>query len=271
MQDSLPAGGLRLCRAGVEPAGSLREVSAHVILLPRAFPGAITVRSGRGARDRRDSERPAREEIGRLCAPTTPVDRTIPRPERTVTFRHRRCGSRSRRGVRPVPRARVGVDGCDGAKRPARGSGAERASFRRRRAPARHAVGEFLTRESLRRRGSRADARPPRGHFPRAPARCRNAPPISTDRRIASTVVTDAVFPLPIFLPAETGHLPYVGDVGHSAVESRRCLSSGRPTLAQRVTPPGFRSYHGSCEPYYERTIWMNDPPSSDSGVAQGI
>ena len=26
MQDSLPAGGLRLCRAGVEPAGSLREV-----------------------------------------------------------------------------------------------------------------------------------------------------------------------------------------------------------------------------------------------------
>ena len=27
MQDSLPAGGLRLCRAGVEPAGSLRTVS----------------------------------------------------------------------------------------------------------------------------------------------------------------------------------------------------------------------------------------------------
>ena len=43
MQDSLPAGGLRLCRAGVEPAGSLREVSAHVILLSRASPGAITV------------------------------------------------------------------------------------------------------------------------------------------------------------------------------------------------------------------------------------
>ena len=44
-RDSLPAGGLRLCRAGVEPAGSLREVSAHVILLSRAFPGAINVAS----------------------------------------------------------------------------------------------------------------------------------------------------------------------------------------------------------------------------------
>ena len=43
MQDSLPAGGLRLCRAGVEPAESLREVSAHVILLSRASPGAISV------------------------------------------------------------------------------------------------------------------------------------------------------------------------------------------------------------------------------------
>ena len=41
MQDSLPAGGLRLCRAGVEPTGSLREVSDHLIPLPRAFPGAI--------------------------------------------------------------------------------------------------------------------------------------------------------------------------------------------------------------------------------------
>ena len=47
MQDSLPAGGLRLCRAGVEPAGSLREVSGHLILLSRASPGAISVRSCR--------------------------------------------------------------------------------------------------------------------------------------------------------------------------------------------------------------------------------
>ena len=47
----------------------------------------VSVPSGRGARDRRDSERPAREEIGRLCAPTTPVDRTIPRPKRTVSNR----------------------------------------------------------------------------------------------------------------------------------------------------------------------------------------
>ena len=43
MQDSLPAGGLRLCRAGVEPAESLREVSGHLILLSRASPGAISV------------------------------------------------------------------------------------------------------------------------------------------------------------------------------------------------------------------------------------
>ena len=41
MQHSLPAGGLRLCRAGVEPAGSRCKVSAHRILLARACPGAI--------------------------------------------------------------------------------------------------------------------------------------------------------------------------------------------------------------------------------------
>ena len=40
-QDSLPAGGL-LCRAGFEPAGSLREVSAlHRFLLTQALPGAL--------------------------------------------------------------------------------------------------------------------------------------------------------------------------------------------------------------------------------------
>ena len=47
MQDSLPAGGLRLCRAGVEPAGSRRKVSDHLILLSRSLPGAISVRSSR--------------------------------------------------------------------------------------------------------------------------------------------------------------------------------------------------------------------------------
>ncbi len=41
MQHSLPAGGLRLCRAGVEPAGSRCKVSTHRILLARAWPGAI--------------------------------------------------------------------------------------------------------------------------------------------------------------------------------------------------------------------------------------
>ncbi len=45
-QDSLPAGGLRLYRTGVEPAGSLRKVSAHGILLSRASPGAIGVGLG---------------------------------------------------------------------------------------------------------------------------------------------------------------------------------------------------------------------------------
>ena len=43
MQDSLPAGGLRLCRAGVEPAGALRKVSDHIILLPRTSPGARSI------------------------------------------------------------------------------------------------------------------------------------------------------------------------------------------------------------------------------------
>src|SRR5271166_2242262 len=41
MQDSLPAGGLRLYREGVEPSGSLRKVSGYIsILLSRTFPVA---------------------------------------------------------------------------------------------------------------------------------------------------------------------------------------------------------------------------------------
>lgn len=41
MQGSLPAGGLRLYREGVEPSGSLRKVSNYMfILLPRAYPDA---------------------------------------------------------------------------------------------------------------------------------------------------------------------------------------------------------------------------------------
>jgi hypothetical protein len=34
MQDSLPAGGLRLCREGVEPSGSLRKVSGSTFHSP---------------------------------------------------------------------------------------------------------------------------------------------------------------------------------------------------------------------------------------------
>ena len=39
-QDTLPAGGLRLCRTGVEPAGLLRKVSGHPILVSTTYPGA---------------------------------------------------------------------------------------------------------------------------------------------------------------------------------------------------------------------------------------
>ena len=37
MQGSLPAGGLRLCREGVEPSGTRWKVSDYIILLPRTF------------------------------------------------------------------------------------------------------------------------------------------------------------------------------------------------------------------------------------------
>jgi len=41
VQDSLPAGGLRLYREGVEPSGSRRKVSGHIaVLLSRACPDA---------------------------------------------------------------------------------------------------------------------------------------------------------------------------------------------------------------------------------------
>src|ERR1700738_5081530 len=44
VQDSLPAGGLRLYREGVEPSGSLRKVSGYIsILLSRTSPVARVV------------------------------------------------------------------------------------------------------------------------------------------------------------------------------------------------------------------------------------
>src|SRR5690349_17421770 len=44
MQDSLPAGGLRLYREGVEPSGSLRKVSGYIsLLLSRTSPVARKV------------------------------------------------------------------------------------------------------------------------------------------------------------------------------------------------------------------------------------
>ncbi len=51
MQHALPAGGLRLCRAGVEPAGSRRKVPGHPVLLSRAWPGANGFRHGRHLRN----------------------------------------------------------------------------------------------------------------------------------------------------------------------------------------------------------------------------
>ena len=82
MQDSLPAGGLRLCRAGVEPAGSLREVSVHGILLSRAYPGAISVRSGRG-----------RAAARAACALSVAAQRARGGPPPTPAP-DRRCGAR---------------------------------------------------------------------------------------------------------------------------------------------------------------------------------
>jgi len=47
MQGSLPAGGLRLCREGVEPSGTRWKVSDYIILLPRTFPVASWVHAER--------------------------------------------------------------------------------------------------------------------------------------------------------------------------------------------------------------------------------
>ena len=58
MQDSLPAGGLRLYREGVEPSGSLRKVSDQCfILLSRACPVASKIYPKEHAKRRRGSRR----------------------------------------------------------------------------------------------------------------------------------------------------------------------------------------------------------------------
>ena len=108
MQDSLPAGGLRLCRAGVEPTGSLREVSDHLIPLPRAFPGAITVRPSRGI------VRLAREVGARSRPVSGQRGRSPPPPARTITdwpnaYRLRAGGLRwaEARPLRTSPRRRA--------------------------------------------------------------------------------------------------------------------------------------------------------------------
>ena len=47
MQGSLPAGGLRLCREGVEPSGTRWKVSDYIILLPRTSPVASWIHAER--------------------------------------------------------------------------------------------------------------------------------------------------------------------------------------------------------------------------------
>src|SRR4051794_13094603 len=47
MQGSLPAGGLRLCREGVEPSGTRWKISDYIILLPRTFPVASWIHAER--------------------------------------------------------------------------------------------------------------------------------------------------------------------------------------------------------------------------------
>jgi transposase len=51
MQGSLPAGGLRLYREGVQPSGSLRKVSDYIILLSRTSPDASWAHMRRGFYD----------------------------------------------------------------------------------------------------------------------------------------------------------------------------------------------------------------------------
>ena len=68
MQDSLPAGGLRLCRAGVEPAGSQRKVSVHVIPLSRAYPVASWAHSAGASSTSSPTSRWAREDAARMRA-----------------------------------------------------------------------------------------------------------------------------------------------------------------------------------------------------------
>ena len=47
MQGSLPAGGLRLCREGVEPSGSQRKVSGYIHPPSQDFPDASWVHAER--------------------------------------------------------------------------------------------------------------------------------------------------------------------------------------------------------------------------------
>jgi transposase len=79
MQGSLPAGGLRLCREGVEPSGSLRKVSdLHALLLSRTYPDASWAHLRRRFFDiAKDGSAPIASEALERIAALYAIEKTI--------------------------------------------------------------------------------------------------------------------------------------------------------------------------------------------------
>src|SRR4030095_2514939 len=59
-QDALPAAGVRLCREGVDPSGSLRKVSGYI---PFSFPGLLLSQGRSYAKPERLTDPPRDEQI----------------------------------------------------------------------------------------------------------------------------------------------------------------------------------------------------------------
>ena len=96
MQGSLPAGGLRLYREGIEPSGSLRKVSdLHVFLLSRAYPDASWAHTRRKFFDVHEATgSPIADEALRRIAELYVIERSI--RGRAAEERRRVRDSRSR-------------------------------------------------------------------------------------------------------------------------------------------------------------------------------
>jgi transposase len=96
MQGSLPAGGLRLCREGVEPSGSLRKVSdLHALLLSRTYPDASWAHTRRKFFDVHEATgSPIADEALRRIAELYVIERSI--RGRAAEERRRVRDSRSR-------------------------------------------------------------------------------------------------------------------------------------------------------------------------------